>query len=162
MSRHDYVEDYDDDNGWMYEGRRTVALFSAKGQAFLRELAAALDAMPVKELVLGALEYPSGAVCALGALGKARGIKMTDLHLDDAGQIAKAFGTCATMVREVEFENDEFDDVERYASLEEAEEHEAGETGYVRWLRVRQWIDATLRRGETWQAARQRREEVTP
>ena len=43
--------------------------------AFLRDLLAALEALPDKRLVAGNMER-SGDVCAIGALGKARGVDM--------------------------------------------------------------------------------------
>ena len=49
------------------------SLKGRKGQAALRELEAALLALPVKRLIDGAVEH-DGDVCAIGALARAKGV----------------------------------------------------------------------------------------
>lgn len=60
----------DDENGigpglWAYHLRRAVA--SKRGQAFLRGLLAALDAVPGHRLIAGSIKAEGSNVCALGA-----------------------------------------------------------------------------------------------
>jgi hypothetical protein len=113
MSRSGYTDDCDDD---LAAGRYIAALKSAKngkrGQAFFRELLAALDAMPEKALIANELEA-DGEFCALGVLGHARGIDMSQLDPEDPDTIAKVFGIATSLAREVVYHNDEhFEDHE--------------------------------------------------
>lgn len=127
MSRSGYSDDCDDN--WAsicYRGAVVSAIRGKRGQAFLRELVAALDAMPEKRLIAEALVEGREA-CAIGVVGLARGVKMDDLDPEDPGPIAKRFGIATTLVREIEFEND--DDFSY--TVQETPEH--------RWARVRAW-----------------------
>lgn len=72
----------------------------------LRELLAALDAMPEKRLIAREL-HADGDFCALGVVGAARGIDMEKLDPEDWEAVAEAFGIAPCMVREIVFENDE-------------------------------------------------------
>lgn len=77
MSRSGYTDDGLD--SWQvirWRGAVASAIRGRRGQALLTELLAALDAMPVKELIKEQL-VEDGAVCALGALGRARGVDMS-------------------------------------------------------------------------------------
>lgn len=75
---------YDDDGcgdmwDWVrYRGAVKSAMRGQRGQAFLREMLAALYALPEKRLIQNDLvdEYDDGAVCALGAVGRARNLDM--------------------------------------------------------------------------------------
>ena len=108
MSRSGYSDDIweDDNRGWLYRGAVKSAFQGRRGQAFLKELLAALDALPVKELVAWELEK-DGAVCALGAVGKARGIDMSQLDPEDPDTVAGTFGIARAMACEIVYENDE-------------------------------------------------------
>lgn len=108
MSRSGYIDDYDSDNLAVYRWRGQVAsaIRGRRGQAFLRELKEALEAMPVKELISRDLER-EGQVCALGAVGVKRGIDLTVFDPEDAHPLAEAFGIAHQLVREVEYINDE-------------------------------------------------------
>lgn len=57
---------------WRANVERSLA--GRKGQVALRELEAALTALPKKELIDGQLEDCEGNVCALGAVFRARGL----------------------------------------------------------------------------------------
>lgn len=128
MSRSGYSDDYDYDP--LASGRWKAALNSAmrgkRGQAFLREMLAALDALPRKRLVANVLQQArwdesgenlvpvkDGDVCAFGAVGRARGIEMParlDLDADDeiaVGDVQRLFGTVETLSREIMYQNDE-------------------------------------------------------
>lgn len=120
MSRHGYVDDGDfDDNLAMGRWRGTVTrtIRGKRGQAFLRELLAALDAMPVKELVAGELEA-DGCRCALGVVGAARGKDLSRIDTEDWEQLAREFGISETLAREIMWNNDEGTGDERLVEVE--------------------------------------------
>lgn len=110
MSRSGYT-DYDDDGTqWdfiRWRGQVASALRGKRGQAFLRELLAALEAMPEKRLVSGHLRTIDGEVCALGALGRVRGIDLEVLDPEDYDSVARTFSVAHQIIRELSFENDE-------------------------------------------------------
>lgn len=133
MGRHGYCDEIEDNWRYIrYRGAVTSALKGKRGQAFLRELIAALDAMPKKELVEGILQTTEGDYCALGCVGAARGIDMKDLDTYDAEAIAKALGISETLVREIEYINDEH----VYATVQEEDAK--------RWQVVRDWAESEL------------------
>lgn len=128
MSRSGYTDDIDDlRRHSMWRGAVASAIRGARGQAMLRELLAALDAMPDKALAAENLIDADGEVCALGALGVARGIKaLPDIDPEDYDGVAKTFGIAPALVREIVYENDEG---EWYP-----------ETPEQRWSRMRAWV----------------------
>lgn len=109
MSRSGYV-DYDGDDP-LEEGRWRAAVRSAlngkRGQAALREIAAAMDAMPQRALIGESLVTAEGEYCTLGVLGCARGLDMHDIDPEDWDAVAKLFGIAPSMVREIVYQNDE-------------------------------------------------------
>jgi hypothetical protein len=139
MSRSGYSDCYDLDH-WsliMYRGAVSRALSGARGQAFLKELIATLDAMPEKRLIAEAFKVEDGAACALGAVGLKRGTDLSDLNvdpMDDDGDgavvAAKRLGIAAAMAREIVWINDE------------GGRHD--ETPEQRWQRVRKWAASEL------------------
>lgn len=107
MSRSGYS---DDCGGWSlirWRGAVNSAIKGARGQKFLRELAAALDAMPEKRLIANELRSADGEFCTLGVLGDVRGIEMSRLDPDDRDSVAAAFGIAPTLAAEIVFENDD-------------------------------------------------------
>ncbi|AZW14251.1 hypothetical protein CS344_20280 [Bordetella bronchiseptica] len=95
-----------------WRGMVASALRGKRGQEFLRELAASLDAMPEKRLIANELKA-DGEFCTLGVLGAARGIDLGKLDPDDYAGVAAEFGIAACMAQEIVFENDEaFDEYE--------------------------------------------------
>lgn len=125
MSRSGYSEDCDNDWSLIrYRGQVASAIKGKRGQAFLRELTDALDAMPQKRLIRR--ELWNGEVCAIGALGVSRGLDMTTLDPDDYEYLAKVFGVAHQLVQEIEFENDE--------------NSWNAETPERRWERMREWV----------------------
>jgi len=130
MSRSEYSEDCDDE--WqliMWRGAVKSALRGKRGQAFLRELIAALDAMPEKKLIDHDLVRPDGAVCAIGAVGLRRGIDMTKVDPENHAAVAEMFGIADAMAREIFYLNDEA----MYDPTPEA-----------RWAAMRQWAERNL------------------
>lgn len=168
MSRHGYCEDGDDP---LEFGRWRAQVRSAtrgkRGQKLLRDMLAALDAMPEKRLVALELECtPSldaaqaatltailgreitveeyreqflerdtqareGDVCALGAVGRMRGVDMSDLNPDDFEGVASAFDVADPLAREIVWINDECGP--------------PGETPEARWQRVRKWVSNQIK-----------------
>lgn len=130
MSRSGYS---DDCGGWdliCWRGAVTAALKGKRGQAFLEELAQAMDDMPVKELVADRLEA-DGQFCTIGVIGAKRGVEMSKLDANDREAVAEAFGIAPAMAAEIVFMNDE-------ASWQK-------ETPEQRWVRMRKWVADNLK-----------------
>lgn len=123
MSRHGYSDE--PDNLAMWRGVIASALRGKRGQAFLRALLEALDGMPDKRLVEGELQTPDGAVCALGCLGKARGVDLETVDTHDWTQLGELFNIAPQLAQEVMFVNDE------YGGPRDPE---------ARWRAVRRWV----------------------
>ncbi len=169
MSRSGYCDDLDDP---LELGRWRAQVASAtrgkRGQKLLRDMLAALDAMPEKRLVSGVLEVSSevdernaqkwadlfkdpdaanryrehyvatrptsfkeGDVCALGALGRVRGLDMTGLDPEQPEGVAAAFDIAEPLAREIVYMNDE-----GTYPIETPEE---------RWTRMRAWVASQIR-----------------
>lgn len=126
MSRSGYTDDCDHLGLYRANVRRTI--YGKTGQAFLREMAAALDAMPVKELVDGDLVREDGACCAIGSVCVARGMSVDGIDITDPEAVGKAMGISRILAAEIEFLND--DDFDRPTN----------ETPAKRWTRMRQWV----------------------
>jgi hypothetical protein len=125
MSRSGYSNDIDNWDLIRWRGQVASAIRGKRGQAILREILTALDAMPEKALVTSEYETVDGEVCTLGALGKARGIEMLAFDSDDYDGWANTFGMAHQLVQEITYLNDE-------GSYNETPEH--------RWTRMRDWI----------------------
>lgn len=134
MSRAGYTDDYDGDNWSLIRWRGAVesAIRGKRGQAFLRELIAALDALPAPRLIQEDLVTPDGDYCALGAVGRARGLDLSQIDPYDYDRYPAAFGIANALGREIVYENDE---------------RGWRETPERRWARVRAWAWSQLRGG---------------
>jgi hypothetical protein len=118
MSRSGYSDEDDGDN-FPWRAQVANAIRGKRGQAFLRDLLAAIQALPDKRLIAG--RWVEGdSVCALGALGRARGVDMKPISemvfQDDGdgealaefyGKVAKLFDIASQLAREVMHMNDE-------------------------------------------------------
>lgn len=129
MSRSGYSEDGDNWAMIRWRGAVNAAIKGKRGQAFLRELIAALDAMPEKKLIAHELEE-AGEFCALGAVGKCRGMDVKSIDPENSEMVAKSFGISEALTREIFFMNDE-------ASYRI-------ETPESRWSRMRAWAEGEL------------------
>jgi len=134
MSRSGYSEDLEPWQMIKWRGQVMSAIRGKRGQQFLRDLLAALDAMPEKILIHGDLIDSDGDVCAIGALGKARGIDMSKIDPEDPPQVAAAFDIAHQLAQEIVYENDEWSH---------------GETPEQRWVRMRKWVASYIRTEET-------------
>ena len=125
MSRSGYS---DDCCGWdlvRWRGAVASAIRGKRGQEFLKELLAALEAMPKKELIAYHLAE-GGQFCAIGVVGGKRGVDMDGFDEFDRDEVAGIFNIAPALVAEIAFMNDE---AGWYDEQPEA-----------RWHRMRQWV----------------------
>jgi hypothetical protein len=126
MGRHGLYEANDGENwDWIrWRGAVASAIRGKRGQSFLRDLLAAVDAIESRRLIGQKLEDDHGDVCALGALGRARGLDLSEIDYEDYEAVAKAFGINEKLAQEVMWVNDEWtrrnnvpDMMERYQTV---------------------------------------------
>ena len=126
---------YDDRcDGWeliRWRGAVNSAIRGKRGQAFLREMLDALDAMPVKRLIAHELE-DHGDVCAMGAVGQQRGINMQSINAEERDDVAAAFGIAPALAAEIAFINDD----DGYSGKTTPEQ---------RWASVRAWVEGKIK-----------------
>ena len=106
MNRSGYSDDGDNWQLIKWRGQVSSSIRGKRGQAFLRELVEALDAMPEKRLIADDLQSGDN-VCAIGSVGVRRGIDMSKFDPDDYDGIAASFGITHQLVREIEWMNDD-------------------------------------------------------
>lgn len=131
MSRSGYSNGGDDDEWSLIRWRGQVASATRgkRGQAMLRDLLAALEAMSQKRLIAHDL-IANGEVCAIGSLGLARGVEMEGLDVENYRSIAQTFDVAAPLVQEIEWMNDE-------GTWQETPEQ--------RWSRMRDWVASQIK-----------------
>ena len=78
MSRSGYSYDIDHKDLAMWRGQVASAIRGKRGQLFLRDMLAALDAMSEKRLITNEL-IRDGEVCALGSVAVTRGLDVSDV-----------------------------------------------------------------------------------
>lgn len=141
MSRSGYSDDCDDQwHAIMYRGAVTQAIRGRRGQAFLKEMLAAMDALPEHKLIADELITRDGNVCAIGAVGKARGVDMSRLDVECPSWVANVFGVATALVAEIVYMNDE-------AVWNK-------ETPEQRFMRMRRWVESQIRLGHESSAIR--------
>lgn len=119
MSRSGYTDDCDDPLSLgRWRAQVNSAIRGKRGQQFLRDLIAALDALPEKELIAGDLVDDEGCVCALGALGSARNIDLESMDTYDYDALGAAFNIAYQLAQEVMYENDEHVSDTKYMETE--------------------------------------------
>ena len=129
MSRSGYSDDFCD--YWpliRWRGAVQSAISGKRGQAFMKEMLAALDALPEKRLIAEDLQTDEG-VCAIGSVGACRGVDMSNLDPEESQSIAEAFGVANALVCEIEYMNDE---------------GVYKETPEARFQRMRAWVDSQI------------------
>jgi hypothetical protein len=131
MSRSGYSDDCDDNQLYLYRQAVDKAICGKIGQAFLKELARAMDEMPVKRLIHGELVSDQGEVCAIGVVCKKRNLDVSDLDIYDSNAVAKTVGIARALAAEIEYENDE-------GCSHNSENPEQ------RWNRVRKWVQEQI------------------
>jgi hypothetical protein len=148
MSRSGYIDDMDDQLQFgRWRGVVASTIRGRRGQAFLKEMLAALDAMPEKKLIAHELET-EGAVCAIGAVGVSRGTDMSKLDPEEPEGVAAAFGISTPLAQEIVYMNDEA----WYWSEDERGVLRKGEDGKFikltpeeRFTKMREWVVANIR-----------------
>jgi hypothetical protein len=154
MSRSGYDDDCDDPlalGRWRAQVRSAIR--GKRGQAFLRELAAELDAMPVKELIANELINNEGQCCTIGVVCKARGVDVSKIDYESWEDVGAAVNIAGPLAAEIEYENDEIG--ERWVRVEVPkppdqqwhpgfQHRRVEETPAERWQRMRKWVDKHL------------------
>ncbi len=135
MSRSGYSEECD---GWAlirWRGAVKSAINGERGQAFLRELAAALDAMPEKELAAHSFQTADGEFCTLGVIAHARGLDVSGIDPEDdcRDDIANLLDIAPALAAEIMYEND--------GDFWPRHEYDGGK----RWHYMRKWVEEHLR-----------------
>jgi hypothetical protein len=137
MSRSGYSDDCD---GWAlirWRGAVASAIKGQRGQAFLRKVLVALDAMPDKRLAADSLHEPSsGEFCTLGVVGTARGLDLAALEYSEREDVADAFGISSALAGEIMFMNDDNELTDDCTTPEQ------------RWVRMRKWISGKIQTGD--------------
>lgn len=134
MNRSGYTEDCDDTlaaGRWRAQVANVIR--GKRGQAFLRELAAALEAMPEKALISGQLIDGEGGCCAIGVVCKSRGVDVTGIDCYEPTEVADAVGIAHQLAAEIEYVNDE-GYFWRWI----------GESPRQRWVRMRKWVESKI------------------
>jgi len=135
MSRSGYTDDCE--NMGLWRGSVERAIRGKRGQAFLREMLTALDALPEKSLAANSFTK-GGEICALGSVAVKRGIDVSQFEPPadadwydtvDRHEVADTFGIAPAMAAEIMYENDEG-----------AHWSKPNETPEERWQRMRVWI----------------------
>lgn len=135
--RSGYHDDLDNLDLGRWRGQVASALRGQRGQRFLRELIAALDALPEKRLIPDDLEK-EGEVCALGSVGRNRGLDMSALDPHDHSQLSGVFDIPHQLIAEIEYLNDE-------GGYGQSAEGEWLRTPENRWVEVRAWAERNLK-----------------
>lgn len=136
MSRSGYSEDLDNWAMIKWRGQVASAIRGTRGQKLLADLLTALDAMPEKALVMSELETDDGEVCALGALGRARGMDLHSIDPEDPDSVAAAFDIAPQLAQEIVYMNDENFDRRWDDGARNFVDFTPGE----RWTAMRAWV----------------------
>lgn len=142
MSRSGYIDDFDENWSLIrWRGQVASATRGKRGQRLFRDLLAALDAMPEKALITGDLETKEGDVCALGSLGKARGIDMATIDPEDPPQVGAAFDIADQLAQEIVYMNDGYFDDEWDDSMKRS----VPMSPERRWEKMRDWVSKQIK-----------------
>lgn len=129
MPRSGYSDDLDTGTLNLYRATVKRSIKGQRGQAFLRELRDAMDAMPEKILIADDLINSDGDCCAIGVVCKSRGLDISTTDPDCADSVGKLVGVARCLAAEIEYENDE------------CGPWRGDETPAQRWTRMRKWVD---------------------
>lgn len=136
MSRSGYSGDCEGRELGLWRASVNRAIRGKRGQAFLRDLIAALDVMPEKKLAAEVFveAASTGGCCAMGAVALARGLSREQLaHVDeyDRNVVGNVLDIAPALAAEIAYENDEGNGYR-------------AETDEQRWQRMRKWAEANL------------------
>lgn len=138
MSRSGYSDDTEQWHLIMWRGAVVSAIRGKRGQAFLAEMLAALDAMPVKELAAEVL-VKDGCMCALGAVANARGLDVSDIDPEDFEAVSETLKIPNSLAREIAYLNDDDWPDQMPAN---------------RWRRMRYWVAGQIKASGTVSGAK--------
>lgn len=124
MNRSGYSDDLDTLDLGRWRGQVASSIRGKRGQAFLRELAEAMDAMPEKMLISEELIDEDGNCCTIGVVCKSRGLDVTNVDPEDPEAVGDLVGIARQMAAEIEYLNDDW----------------VRETPEARWQRMRKWV----------------------
>lgn len=145
MSRSGYCSSGDLDPLEIGRWRAQVAssIRGKRGQSFLKELAAVMDATPEtdRRLIKGNLIDENGDCCTIGVVCKARGLDVSKIDVDDPQEVGDVVGISYQLAAEIEFQNDECDSFRRV--IDQGEWVEVDDP-YERWNRIRQWVEKNI------------------
>lgn len=133
MSRSGYSDGIEQWDLIRWRGAVASSIRGRRGQAFLREMLDAMDALPAPRLVGGDLRRPDGEVCAMGSVARARNLDVSEVEPSDREWVASIFGIAEAMVAEIAYMNDEGTP--------------RSETPEERFTRMRAWAVSNLRGG---------------
>jgi hypothetical protein len=177
MGRAGYTDDeYEEGDVERWRKAVNAAIRDKDGQALLKEMLAALDALPRKRLIANRLEevdwndaedelvpVKDGDVCAVGALGRARGVAMPVIDEEDdweaAEEIQGVFGSDDHLTREIMYQNDECGSGRKVPLPQHASPYGFGtgfeyaykhldETPEERFQRMRRWVLSRISKGD--------------
>lgn len=144
MSRSGYVDDMDDALALgRWRAQVKSAIRGKRGQAFLRELAEAMDAMPEKILIKDELIDHEGDCCTIGVVCKIRGVDVSKVDYSDPEEVGNIVGIAKQMAAEIEYENDECGDRYERVLDTQAWKH-IHESPDERWQRMRKWVQSQI------------------
>lgn len=130
MSRSGYSEDLDNWSIIRWRGAVAAAIRGKHGQAFLKEMLVAFDALDKPRLIAEGLQV-DGEFCALGSVGLLRKMDMSEMDPEDNETVCDAFNVTDSLGREIMYENDE------------CSWHE--ETPEGRFIRMRKWVESKIK-----------------
>ena len=140
MTRSGYIDDEPGDYYHLFRASVDRAIKGKRGQAFLRELAEAMDTMPEKVLISDELINAEGHCCAIGVVCGSRGLEVAKVDCDDPWQVGGLVGIARSMAAEISYENDECGHFVKSSdgrwSWDETPEH--------RWTRMRKWVERNI------------------
>lgn len=141
MSRSGYSTDLTNWENIRWRGAVCSSLRGKRGQKFLLEMLAALDAISSKKLIAGDLVDAQGECCALGAVALARNLDLSGSEeiINYPELVGEFFGISRAMAAEIQYINDEDFPWLLYKAQEKPEE---------RWNRVRAWVVSKIKTKE--------------
>lgn len=128
MSRSGYSDDFDQWEMIMWRGAVASAIRGKRGQAFLREMIAALEAMPEKRLAANDTVDENNCRCALAVVAESRGVDLEHFDTWDHYSVSDTLAIARAMAQEIIFENDD-----------------CRGTPERRWQYIRDWAQSNLR-----------------
>jgi len=129
MSRSGYVDDIEQWDLIRWRGAVASSIRGKRGQAFLLEMWKAMTALPEPKLIANSLAMPDGAVCALGAVCRARGVDLSKVDPENGDGLGGLLGIPEPLAKEIMYLNDDW----------------SKETPEARFERMKKWAEENLK-----------------